>query len=119
MQTALFAFEILGGDDESTQVLRLTGPLVQQNVPVLQENLAKQHPFVTIFDLSGVPYIDSAGMKVIIDYYSSANRRGQRLIVAGTSDGVLELFKRTHADRIIPMAASVEEAEARWAAALL
>jgi hypothetical protein len=32
---------------------------------------------------------------------------------------VLELFKRTNADRIIPMAASVEEAEARWSAALL
>jgi anti-sigma B factor antagonist len=119
MQMPPFAFEILGGDDESTQVLRLTGPLVQQTIPALQENLAKQHPSVTIFDLSGVPSIDSAGMQVIIDFYSSTIRRGQRLIVAGTNNGVLELFKRTHADRIIPMAASVEEAEARWAPARL
>lgn len=66
---------------------------------------------MAIFDLSGVPYMDSAGMGVIANYYVSATRRGQKLVVAGASPRVLELFKLTHVDTVIPLAASVEEAE--------
>jgi anti-sigma B factor antagonist len=106
------AFEILPGRDGSTHILRLTGPLVLQNMFEFQEELAKDHPPVTIFDLAGVPYMDSAGMGVIINYYVSATRRGHKVIAAGTSSRVLELFKLTHVDTIIPMTATVEEAEA-------
>lgn len=68
---------------------------------------------MTIFDLAGVPYMDSAGMGVIINYYVSTARRGHKVIIAGTSDRVMELFKLTHVDTVISLAASVEEAEAR------
>jgi anti-sigma B factor antagonist len=55
--------------------------------------------------------MDSAGMGVIANYYVSATRRGQKMVVAGTTPRVLELFKLTHVDTVIPLAASVEEAE--------
>lgn len=106
-----FSFEILPGRGESTRILRLTGPLVLQNMFELQSELANNHPALTILDLTGVPYMDSAGMGVIVNYYVSASRRGQKVIAAGVCNRVLELFKLTHVDGIIPMAASVEEAE--------
>lgn len=106
-----FAFEFVDGRNSSTRILRLTGPLVLQNIFELQRDLASEHPQVAIFDLSGVPYMDSAGMGVIANYYVSATRRGQKVLVAGTTARVLELFKMTHVDKVIPLAASVEEAE--------
>lgn len=106
------AFTILPGRSESTHVFRLTGPLVLQNIFELQKELAGDHPPVTIFDLTGVPYMDSTGMGVIINYYVSATRRGHKVVVAGISNRVLELFKLTGVDKVISMAASVEEAEA-------
>lgn len=107
-----FAFEILPGRNESTRILRLTGPLVLQSIFELQSELAKEHPPLTIFDLSGVPYMDSAGVGVITNCYVSAANRGNKVIVAGTTKRVLDLFHITRVDTIIPMAASVEEAEA-------
>ena len=107
-----FTFEFLNGRNSSTRILRLTGPLVLQSIFELQKDLAKEDSPVTIFDLSRVPYMDSAGMGVIANYYVSATRRGHKMFVAGTSLRVLELFKLTRVDTIIPMTASVEEAEA-------
>jgi anti-sigma B factor antagonist len=78
----------------------------------LQNELAKDNSPVTIFDLAGVPYMDSAGMGVIANCYVSATRRGHKVIVAGTSNRVMELFKLTRVDTVIPLTASVEEAEA-------
>ena len=83
------------------------------NIFGLQNELAKEHAPVTIFDLSGVPYMDSAGLGVIINYYVSAKRRDHKVIVAGTCSRVLELFKLTHVENIIPMTATLEEAEAQ------
>ena len=106
-----FAFEFVDGRNSSTRILRLTGPLVLRNIFDLQRDLANEHPPMAIFDLSGVPYMDSAGMGVIANYYVSATRRGHKMVVAGASPRVLELFKLTHVDTVIPLAASVEEAE--------
>jgi anti-sigma B factor antagonist len=107
-----FTFEFLNGRNSSTRILRLTGPLVLQGIFELQKELAKEDSPVTIFDLSGVPYMDSAGMGVITNYYVSASRRGQKTFVAGTTPRVLELFKLTRVYTVIPLTASVEEAEA-------
>jgi anti-anti-sigma factor len=112
MRNETFTFEVLPGSNESTRIVRLTGPLLLQSIFELQDELAKEHPPLTIFDLSGVPYMDSAGMGVITNCYVSAANRGKKVIVAGTTPRVLDLFKITRVDTIIPMAATVEEAEA-------
>lgn len=106
-----FAFEKLPGRDGSICIFRLTGPLLLQGIFDLQSELAKEDPPVTIFDLTGVPYMDSAGMGVITNYYVSATRRGHKVIVAGASERVIELFKMTRVDTIIRLVATVEEAE--------
>ena len=102
------------GKDPGTRILRLSGPLTLRNLFDFQAELRSGDPSrVAILDLAEVPYIDSSGMGAIINYHVHCERSGIRLIVAGVSTRVLELFKLTHVDTVIAMAPSVEAAEAQ------
>ncbi len=101
------------GKAPGTVLIRLTGPVTLRNLFDLLPRLRSgSHPRVAILDLTAVPYMDSAGMGVIVNHYVHCQNRGARLIVAGVSPRVLELFRMTRVDTVIPLAASVEEAEA-------
>jgi anti-sigma B factor antagonist len=102
------------GKDSGTVIFRLTGPLTLRNMFDFQSLLrSAEPPSVTIFDLTDVPYMDSTGMGMVVNHYVRCKGKGVQLIVAGVSSRVLELFKLTHVDKVIPLAATVEEAEAR------
>ncbi len=111
MQPEPLIVETITGKAEGTRILRLTGPLTLLNFFALQQELAKEHTPVTILDLAEVPYMDSAGMGAIIIHFVSAQRRGHKVIASGVNFRVLELFKLTKVDSLIPLTASVEEAE--------
>jgi anti-sigma B factor antagonist len=101
------------GKASGTVVLRLSGPLTLMNLFVFQTSLRRDPPpRVVILDLSQVPYMDSAGMGAVINYHVHCERHGGRLIAAGVSSRVLELFKMTKVDGVIHLAGTVEEAEA-------
>jgi len=68
-------------------------------------------PAVTILDLTDVPYMDSTGLGAIVSLYVRCRGRGIRLIAAGAGPRVLELFQMTKVDAVIPMIATVEEAD--------
>jgi anti-anti-sigma factor len=70
-------------------------------------------PLVAILDLSEVPYMDSAGMGAVINYFVHCEKNGITMIVAGVSSRVMELFRLTKVDTVISLAGSVEEAESR------
>ncbi len=102
------------GSNPGTVIFRLTGPITLINLFDLQTQLRTgEPPRLTILDLSGVPYMDSSGMGAIINYYVRCHNKGVRMIAAGVSSRVHELFKLTKVDAIITQTATVEEAEAR------
>jgi anti-sigma B factor antagonist len=105
--------ERLEGKTPDTRILRLTGPLTLANLFEFQTELRRETPPVTILDLAGVPYMDSAGMGAIISYFVAGQKHGSKLIAAGVNYRVLELFKLTHVDGLITIAPSVEEAESK------
>jgi anti-sigma B factor antagonist len=106
--------ERTAGSAAGVEIIRLTGPVTLRNLWDLQSELRKAPPQrLTILDLSGVPYMDSAGMGAVINHYTHCVGKGTKLIVAGVSSRVLELFKLTCVDSVIPMAATVDEAESR------
>jgi anti-sigma B factor antagonist len=111
MQQVSLAVESFPGKAEGTRIVRVTGPVLLSNFFALKAELEKAHTPVTVIDLSGVEYMDSAGMGAIINYYVASQRRGNKLIASGVNDRVVELFKLTHVDSLIPMTATVEEAE--------
>jgi anti-anti-sigma factor len=102
------------GKDSGTLIFRLIGPVTLRNLFGMQEQLrGGALPALTILDLSGVPYIDSAGMGAIINHYVHCQNKSARLILAGVNSRVMELFKMTKVDTVISLAATVEEAEGK------
>lgn len=100
------------GKAPGTLVFHLTGPLTLRNLFDLQSQLrAGDLPRISILDLGGVPYMDSAGMGAIMNYYTHCQNKGVKLVVAAVSSRVMELFKMTRVDKVIAFAPSVEEAE--------
>jgi len=68
---------------------------------------------VDILDLTDVPYMGSAGLGRIVRHYVHCRGKGVRVIAAGASPRVLELFKMTKSEVVIPLTATVEEADIR------
>jgi anti-anti-sigma factor len=67
-------------------------------------------PTVNIFNLTEVPYMDSSGLGMVIRHYVRCQDKGVRFVAAGVNPRVLELFKLTNVDSVIPMIDIVEEA---------
>jgi anti-sigma B factor antagonist len=100
------------GKSSDTKIFCLTGPLTLRNLFELQSELRGTPPTpLTIIDLAGVPYMDSAGMGLLMNQYVRCQTRGVKLIVSGANNRVMDLFKVTKVDTVLPLAASVEEAE--------
>jgi anti-anti-sigma factor len=101
------------GKAPGTLILRLTGPVTLRNLFDFQAQLRAIQPTppVTILDLTGVPYMDSAGMGAVINHHVHCQGKGARLILSGVSTRIFELFKMTRVDTVITQAATVEEAE--------
>jgi anti-anti-sigma factor len=66
-----------------------------------------------IFDLTNVPHMDSSGLGLLVSHFISCRGKGIRVVVAGSSPNVLQLFKFTKVDTLLPLAATVEEALAK------
>lgn len=66
---------------------------------------------LNILDLTDVPYMDSTGLGAVVSHYVHCCGKGVRMVAAGASPRVLELFRITKVDGIIPMTASVAEAD--------
>ncbi len=68
-------------------------------------------PKLNILDLTDCPYMDSSGLGIIATHYIRCQKRGIRMTAVGMSPKVREVFKITNMEKVIPMAATVEEAE--------
>jgi anti-sigma B factor antagonist len=102
------------GKSAGIAIYQLTGPVTLRNIFDLQSHLRSGDlPRISILDMSGVPYMDSAGMGTIMNYYTHCQGKGVKLIVAGVSSRVMELFRMTRVDTVMTFAPSAEEAEGR------
>jgi anti-sigma B factor antagonist len=101
------------GKSSDTKIFCLTGPLTLRNLFEFQTELRGTQPSpLTIIDLTGVPYMDSAGMGLIMNQYVRCQTKGTKLVVTGANSRVMDLFKVTKVDKVLPLATTIEEAEA-------
>src|SRR5437879_963288 len=75
-------------------------PLVQEPAPSV------------VLDLSGVQFIDSAGLRVIVDGLTRARRRDGDLRLACPHASLRRTFEITGLDQVLSIHASVDEATA-------
>ena len=115
-----FTLAQTSGRAPGTVIFRFAGPFTARDMRLLS------HPSICvtclsrrrtgakdahIFDLTEVPYIDSAGLGMLVSQFSRCQGRGVRLVLAGVNPRVLQLLQITRLDNLLPMAATVEEAE--------
>lgn len=118
-----FTIERKEGKAPGTVIFRLCGPFTARdmfgtlapigllNILSFQSTPSEELPALNILDLTDVPYMDSTGLGRVISHYVHCQGKSIRMIVAGANSRVLELFTLTKVDSIIPMAATVEEAD--------
>ena len=69
---------------------------------------ARPHP--AIVDLSGLEFIASLGMGMLISCAQSLRRKGHPMVLVGAHDDVDTALRRAGIDQAIPMAADLDEA---------
>jgi len=101
------------GAKEGTVILTLDGPFTLGNMFQLQAELRKMQPPCLIMDMASVPYMDSAGLGVIMNYCVAAQSAGRKFLLAGVNERILSLLEMTKVDSILSMYDSVEAAQAQ------
>jgi len=66
---------------------------------------------VVIVDLSGLSYIDSAGIAALVGLYKRlSSSSGGRLVLAGAREEIWGVFRTMRLDRLFPLHATLREA---------
>lgn len=105
-----------GGDTTAAMsVVEVAGELDVYSAPglrdVLLEVTLRPAPLVVV-DLSGLRFMDSSGLGVLVAGWKRARDHGGRLAVAALPARVAWVFRRTGLDRALPVFATVAAAEA-------
>jgi anti-sigma B factor antagonist len=111
MSAEPLTLESVPGQAGGSRILRLTGPLTISGLFEFQNTLRNDPPPSLILDLTAVPYMDSAGMGAIINYFVSCQRHGRKMVVVGVNGRVFELFKMTRVDCMLTIVDTVAAAE--------
>lgn len=102
--------EIIPGTKPDVRVLKLTGPFTLSTVFDFQTAVREGATPVTIIDLSGVPYMDSAALGSILGFHVSSQREGHRYGLIGISDRLKTLFRVAGVDGMLSIYDSLEAA---------
>lgn len=84
-------------------LLHVRGEINYQTAPELRARLHAlmiQRPARLRVDLSGVPYMDSAGMAVLVEALQTQRRHGLTLELCGLQARVRSLFEIAHLDAL-------------------
>lgn len=98
-----YTLVVLDGEADVTNCNALRG--------VLEAEVAKQ-PRTLIIDLSGLRFMDSSALHVILRVNRTMDRQGGVLALASPRDPVAKMLRLTAADQLLPVYPSVDEATA-------
>jgi anti-sigma B factor antagonist len=93
-------------------VIALAGELDLAGVPDLTDALARLPPDAdrTFVDLSQLSFIDSSGLRLLIEAAKSAQERGATMILVGPTPTVQRVFQIVGVADLVPVEATLEAA---------
>ena len=121
-KSATFTIERIEGQAPRTIIYRITGPFNARDMYGSMKQVALgnifefkpgpgvEAPTMHVFDISAVPQMDSSALGMIVSHYISCRGKGIRLITVGPNPNVIQLFKFTKVDSLIPTLPTLEEA---------
>jgi anti-sigma B factor antagonist len=112
MRDEPLVYTITPGTREGAVVIKLSGPLTLSNMFAFQGEIRAIQPAVAIFDLTESEYMDSAGLGVLVNFYTSAASHGRKMALAGVNERIEALLEMTRVKSLLRVFPTVTEAEA-------
>jgi anti-anti-sigma factor len=121
-KSSTFTIERIEGQAPRTIIYRVTGPFNARdmygsmkqvalgNIFDMKQAPSAESPTMHIFDITAVPQMDSSALGMIVSHHISCRAKGIRVIAVGPNPNVIQLFKFTKVDTLIPTAATLEQA---------
>ena len=121
--SAAFNIERKPGKAPGTVILRFSGPFTLRDayssLPTFTLNKmleletapGEEPPARNILDLTACPYMDSSGVGMIVTHHVRCQKKGIKLVAAGMSPKVRDVFRITKVDSLFPMIATMDEAD--------
>jgi len=103
--------EVVAGAKPNVRILRLTGPFTLSSTFDFQNIVREGASAVTIIDLSGVPYMDSAALGSLLGFHVSCQREGHRYALTGVSGRIQTLFQVAGVNGFLVRYDTAEQAE--------
>ena len=103
--------EDLPGPKDGQRILRLTGPLTMSSLFDFQSKVRTNTSRVLLLDFTNVPYVDSAGIGVMVGAYVSHQKDGRSLYLIGVNERVMNALKVTHVEKFFRFVGSLTAAE--------
>ena len=88
----LLVVRIIGEIDHHSAVSMRTG---------IDAEIFERRPTKLILDLSGVDFMDSSGLGLILGRYATVQKVGGELVVLNPNEGVVKILKLAGAERIL------------------
>jgi anti-anti-sigma factor len=106
--------QIIGrpGSREGQRILELKGRLTIATLFDFQDAMKKEHSSELIIDMSGVPYIDSAGLGELVATYVRAQKASCKLAFAGMNARVRAVIDMSHLSQFFHNYPTAKDAEA-------
>ena len=111
MPDSAFSFTTTPGRQDNTLILKLNGPLTLSSMFTFQNDFRAISVPVLIVDLSASPYMDSAGLGLIMNKHVSSETHGSKFLVAGVNDRIDALLELTRVKPLLVIYPTVEAAE--------
>lgn len=120
-----FTVERKPGKEPGTVILCFRGPFTVRDAysslpPMTLKKILELEPaegeppaVKNILDLTACPFMDSSGVGMVVSHMVHCKKKGMKMIAAGMTPRVREVFRLTKMDTVVPIAESVEEAESR------
>src|SRR3954467_14257405 len=97
--------------------IKLTGPLLLSNLFDFQKRLREEKSHGLVIDLTDVPYIDSAGIGVLVNGMVSCKTHDHTFVLTGVGERIMTVLRVTRVDTLFHFANSRADAEALAASA--
>ncbi len=93
-------------------IFAIKGRLDAATAPIADETINKtleEHINRLLFDLSALEYLSSGGLRVILSAAKELRRREGKVVLAGLTQYVYEIFEVSGFNSLIPIKDTVEE----------
>ena len=113
MQGRALVIEDVSDFQPEAHILRLSGPLILTTLGEFQSRVRAVQSNNLILDLTGVPYVDSAGIGALIGTYVRHQRDENGLSLVGVNDRVYAALKIAHIETFFRFFNSLVDVKAK------